>query len=154
MGQKEKHTLFKEATGEKHQPKKKQKVIHPGKDDCGEDFSSLGDLTAFTTYDTCTAAEHAEFQLDLDEKTESFLLAVEVSSPPQYHFLGSEVPRTIQQSIVEMPMLDDVMIYLAKHSSSNNMTLWKFAEARHEYHRFSSQGDDTTWDRTSTLLQE
>ena len=40
MGQKEKHKLFKEATGEKHQPKKKQKVIHPGKDDCGEDFSS------------------------------------------------------------------------------------------------------------------
>ena len=52
--QKEKHKHFKEVTGEKHKPKKKQKVIHPGKDDCGEDFSSMGDLAAFTTYDTCT----------------------------------------------------------------------------------------------------
>ena len=45
MRQKEKHAQMKEITGEKHQPKKKAQKMHPGKDDCGEDFSSLERMT-------------------------------------------------------------------------------------------------------------
>ena len=116
--QKEKHKHFKEVTGEKHQPVKRKQRIHPGKDYCGEDFSSMGNLSASTTYDTCTTAEeHVEFQLDLGRSTESFLLSVEASFSPHHHFFGGEIPRSVYQHTVEMPTLGDAMAFLAKHSS-------------------------------------
>ena len=86
-----------ETTGQKHQPTKRIKKIHPGTDDCGEDASFLdqmiGYTEAFTIYDQCnTPDERMELHIELDKRTELFLLAVETSFTPHHHFFGTSPP--------------------------------------------------------------
>ena len=117
MRQREKHAHVKEVTGEKHQPKKKAQKIHPGKDDCGEDFSSLermtGNMDSFTTFDQCLTPEgRSEFHVEMDTRTEIFLIGVEASLTPHHHFFGSSVPISAYHNTLEMPMMTEVYAFL------------------------------------------
>ena len=123
MKQKAKEKRILEETGEKHQPKKKIKIIHPGRDDCGEDFSSLdqtvGNSEAFTITDHVhTPEERAELHVELDQKTELFLLAVETSFTPHHHFFGNNVPKSIYQDTQSIPTITEAYAFLKSKGST------------------------------------
>ena len=112
--QKAKEKRIKEETGEKHQPQKRKKTIHPGNDDCGEDFSSLGDCSESFNIrgQLLTDEERAEVEVELDQRTELFLLAVEASFTPHHHFFGTNVPRSIYQGTQSIPTIVEALSFL------------------------------------------
>ena len=120
MKQKEREKKIKDETGEKHKPKKRSKIIQPGNDDCGEDFTPLlestGTAGTFTIFDHCTTdVQRAELHMELDSRTELLLYATELNIDAEL-FHGSDISPRLGRELPNLPSITEAMVYLSKQS--------------------------------------
>ena len=54
----------------------------------------------------------AELHVEIDDRTELFLFAVEASFSPAHHFYGSDIPNKIYEVTIQLPTIEEAMIFL------------------------------------------
>ena len=149
MRQKAKGEEHQLRTGEKYKPKKREKVIQPGSDDCGEDISSLENYVQELGYSLENTSPYTSNQEDTSlvlkslykKELDVFMMNDEADLNPSQYFWGSHVEDLPEKAKVETTVYENFTQCYETHLASS--------PEKYEHDVFELCGGD---ERTSKVL--